>query len=123
MLDASVFFKQKLRHTLERLLLEMCRLRTHCCTEPYVIATNRQLSAMHPIYKLLHPHLRYTMEINALAREALINANGVIEKGFTPRKYSLEVSSAAYDQLWQFDLQALPADLISRYDDEPPHSL
>nr|ACD43485.1 lipoxygenase 2 [Olea europaea] len=102
-------------------------LRTHCCTEPYVIATNRQLSAMHPVYKLLHPHLRYTMEINALAREALINANGVIEKGFTPRKYSLEVSSAAYDQLWQFDLQALPADLISRgmavEDPAAPHGL
>ncbi|CAH2042005.1 unnamed protein product, partial [Thlaspi arvense] len=50
-------------------------LRTHCATEPYIIATNRQLSAMHPIYRLLHPHFRYTMEINALAREALINAD------------------------------------------------
>lgn len=91
------------------------RLRTHCCTEPYIIATNRQLSAMHPIYRLLHPHLRYTMEINALAREALINAQGIIENAFSPAKYSMELCSAAYDQLWQFDLQALPADLISRY--------
>lgn len=89
-------------------------LRTHCCTEPYIIATNRQLSAMHPIYRLLHPHLRYTMEINALAREALINANGIIERSFSPGKYSIELSSVAYDQLWQFNLQALPADLINR---------
>ncbi|KAL3718680.1 hypothetical protein ACJRO7_003751 [Eucalyptus globulus] len=36
-------------------------LRIHCATEPYIIAANRQLSAMHPIYKLLHPHFRYTM--------------------------------------------------------------
>ncbi|XAR62391.1 Linoleate 13S-lipoxygenase [Bertholletia excelsa] len=102
-------------------------LRTHCATEPYIIATNRQLSALHPIYRLLHPHFRYTMEINALAREALINANGIIESSFSPAKYSMEISSVAYDQQWQFDLQALPADLISRgmavEDSTAPHGL
>ncbi|XP_024185585.1 linoleate 13S-lipoxygenase 2-1, chloroplastic isoform X2 [Rosa chinensis] len=89
-------------------------LRTHCCTEPYIIAANRQLSAMHPIYRLLHPHFRYTMEINALARESLINAGGIIEACFSPAKYSIELSSAAYDQLWRFDMEALPSDLIRR---------
>ncbi|KAJ7980724.1 Lipoxygenase [Quillaja saponaria] len=102
-------------------------LRTHCATEPYIIATNRQLSVLHPVYRLLHPHFRYTMEINALARQALINASGVIESGFTPNKYSIEISSVAYDQQWQFDLQALPADLISRglavEDPNAPHGL
>ncbi|KAL6505330.1 hypothetical protein OROGR_025147 [Orobanche gracilis] len=102
-------------------------LRSHCCTEPYIIATNRQLSAMHPIYRLLHPHLRYTMEINALARAALINANGIIETSFSPGKYSMELSSVAYDKLWQFNLEALPADLISRgmavEDTNAPHGL
>ncbi|KAL7151783.1 hypothetical protein ABFS83_04G054100 [Erythranthe nasuta] len=102
-------------------------LRTHCVTEPYVIATNRQLSAMHPIYRLLHPHLRYTMEINALARQSLISANGVIESSFSPGKYSVELSAAAYDQLWQFNLEALPADLINRgmavEDPTAPHGL
>ncbi|KAF5181683.1 Lipoxygenase 2 protein, partial [Thalictrum thalictroides] len=89
-------------------------LRTHCCMEPYIIAANRQLSAMHPIYKLLRPHFRYTMEINAFARQSLINAEGIIESGFFPRRYSMELSSAAYDQLWRFDQEALPADLIRR---------
>ncbi|GAB4856081.1 hypothetical protein Ancab_024721 [Ancistrocladus abbreviatus] len=102
-------------------------LRTHCCTEPYIIATNRQLSAMHPIYRLLHPHFRYTMEINALAREALINAEGIIESSFSPGKYSMELSSALYDQQWRFDWQALPADLLSRgmavKDPSAPHGL
>ncbi|KAG6437949.1 hypothetical protein SASPL_102880 [Salvia splendens] len=102
-------------------------LRTHCCVEPYIIATHRQLSAMHPIYRLLHPHLRYTMEINALARQALINADGIIETSFSPGKYSMELSSVAYDLLWQFDLQALPAELISRgmavEDPSAPHGL
>ncbi|XP_062083950.1 linoleate 13S-lipoxygenase 2-1, chloroplastic-like [Humulus lupulus] len=102
-------------------------LRTHCATEPYIIATNRQLSAMHPIYRLLHPHFRYTMEINALAREALINAGGIIESAFTPGKYSMELCADAYDQLWRFDQEALPADLINRgmavEDPSAPHGL
>ncbi|KAJ7980729.1 Lipoxygenase [Quillaja saponaria] len=102
-------------------------LRTHCATEPYIIATNRQLSVLHPVYRLLHPHFRYTMEINALARQSLINAGGIIESSFTPDKYSIEISSVAYDQQWQFDLQALPADLISRglavEDLNAPHGL
>ncbi|GKA79012.1 linoleate 13S-lipoxygenase 3-1, chloroplastic-like protein, partial [Tanacetum coccineum] len=45
---------------------------------------NRQSSAMHPIYKLLHPHIRFTLEINAIARQNLPNADGVIQQGFTP---------------------------------------
>ncbi|XP_047317908.1 linoleate 13S-lipoxygenase 2-1, chloroplastic-like [Impatiens glandulifera] len=102
-------------------------LRTHCCVEPYIIATHRQLSAAHPIYKLLHPHFRYTMEINALARQALINSDGIIESSFSPGKYSIELSSVAYDKLWRFDHEALPANLISRglavEDPSAPHGL
>ncbi|XP_004310200.1 PREDICTED: lipoxygenase 6, chloroplastic [Fragaria vesca subsp. vesca] len=89
-------------------------LRTHASMEPYIIATHRQLSSMHPIYKLLHPHMRYTLEINALARQALINGGGIIEASFSPGKYAMEVSSAAYKSMWRFDLEALPADLIRR---------
>ncbi|KAG5521893.1 hypothetical protein RHGRI_034201 [Rhododendron griersonianum] len=89
-------------------------LRTHACMESYIIATNRQLSSMHPIYKLLHPHMRYTLEINALARQSLINGGGIIEACFSPGKYSMEISSAAYKSMWRFDMEALPADLIRR---------
>ncbi|XP_020110641.1 lipoxygenase 6, chloroplastic [Ananas comosus] len=89
-------------------------LRTHACMEPYIIATHRQLSSMHPIFKLLHPHMRYTMEINALARQSLINGGGIIENCFTPGKYSMELSAAAYKSMWRFDMEALPADLLRR---------
>ncbi|CAN1359032.1 Linoleate 13S-lipoxygenase 2-1, chloroplastic [Linum perenne] len=102
-------------------------LRTHCCTEPYIIAAKRQLSAMHPIHRLLSPHFRYTMEINALARQALINAGGVIESTFSTLKYSIEASSAIYDKVWRFDHEALPKDLISRgmavEDPSAPHGV
>ncbi|KAE8728141.1 Linoleate 9S-lipoxygenase A [Hibiscus syriacus] len=51
----------------------------HAVIEPFIIATHRQLSVVHPIYKLLHPHFRDTMNINALACQSLINADGVLE--------------------------------------------
>ncbi|KAH8484985.1 hypothetical protein H0E87_026668 [Populus deltoides] len=102
-------------------------LRTHCATEPYIIAANRQLSAMHPIYRLLHPHFRYTMEINADARNSLINAGGTIESTFAPGKYCMELSSVIYDKQWRFDHQGLPKDLVSRgmaiEDPSSPHGL
>ncbi|XP_024985943.1 linoleate 13S-lipoxygenase 2-1, chloroplastic-like [Cynara cardunculus var. scolymus] len=102
-------------------------LRTHCATEPYIIATNRHLSQMHPIKRLLTPYFRFTMQINALARLLLINAEGVIESTFGPGKYNVELSSEAYDQQWRFDQEALPANLISRgmavEDPTAPHGL
>ncbi|XP_076894829.1 lipoxygenase 2, chloroplastic-like [Bidens hawaiensis] len=102
-------------------------LRTHCVTEPYIIATNRHLSQMHPIKRLLLPHFRYTMQINSLARSALINAGGVIESTFSPGRYCMQICSDAYDQLWRFDHEALPADLISRgmavEDPNAPHGV
>ncbi|XP_074312002.1 linoleate 13S-lipoxygenase 2-1, chloroplastic-like [Silene latifolia] len=102
-------------------------LRTHCCIEPFVIATNRQLSAVHPIYRLLNPYFRYTMEINSLARGSLVNAGGFIETTFSLEKYSMEFGSLVYDKEWRFDHQALPTDLISRgiaiEDESSPHGL
>lgn len=82
---------------------------------------------MHPIARLLNPHFRYTMQINGLARQLLINAGGIIESTFSPDKYSIQLSSDAYDKLWRFDNEGLPADLISRglavEDPSAPHGL
>nr|XP_043622524.1 probable linoleate 9S-lipoxygenase 5 isoform X2 [Erigeron canadensis] len=101
-------------------------LNTHAVIEPFIIATNRQLSVMHPINKLLHPHFRDTMNINATSRNILINSKGILERTFFPGKYSIEMSSKIYKD-WVFPNHALPTDLILRgmaiEDSKSPHGL
>ncbi|XP_020886686.1 LOW QUALITY PROTEIN: linoleate 9S-lipoxygenase 5, chloroplastic [Arabidopsis lyrata subsp. lyrata] len=88
-------------------------LQTHAVIEPFIIASNRQLSVVHPIHKLLHPHFRDTMNINALARHILINSDGVLERTVFPSRYAMEMSSSIYKN-WVFTDQALPKDLLKR---------
>ena len=78
-----------------------------------MIATHRHLSVLHPIHKLLIPHFKDTMFINALARQVLVNAGGIIEDTHFQSKYAMELSSYIYKD-WNFVEQALPMDLTKR---------
>lgn len=69
---------------------------------------------MHPIHRLLDPHFKDTMHINALARSILINSGGILEKILLSGDISMELSSEVYKE-WRFDQQGLPDDLIKRY--------
>ncbi|XP_004510413.1 linoleate 9S-lipoxygenase-like [Cicer arietinum] len=88
-------------------------LNTHAVVEPFIIATNRHLSVVHPIHKLLLPHYRDTMNINSLARNVLVNAEGIIESTFLWGGYALEMSAVVYKD-WVFTEQGLPNDLLKR---------
>ncbi|KAL4355973.1 hypothetical protein HN51_027345 [Arachis hypogaea] len=88
-------------------------LHTHAVVEPFIIATKRRLSVMHPIHRLLNPHFKDTMHINALARIILINSGGVLERTLSSGEISMQLSSELYKE-WRFDEQGLPADLIKR---------
>ncbi|KAF8723242.1 hypothetical protein HU200_021757 [Digitaria exilis] len=102
------------------LFLLRCRINVHATIEPLVIATNRQLSVLHPVHKLLKPHFRNTLHVNAVARQIIFGSgdrrkNGDIFRGiqeviYLPSKYGLEMSSKAYKN-WNFTELALPADL------------
>uniref|UniRef100_A0A3Q3WZT4 Uncharacterized protein n=2 Tax=Mola mola TaxID=94237 RepID=A0A3Q3WZT4_MOLML len=61
-------------------------MRTHFLAEVYIVAALRCLPEIHPIYKLLFPHFRYTLHINTGGRKSLFGPDG-----------ALHTSSLGYD--------------------------
>jgi linoleate 9S-lipoxygenase len=53
------------------------------------------------------------MNINSLARNVLVNAEGIIESTFLWGGHALEMSAVAYRD-WAFPDQGLPNDLLKR---------
>ena len=69
---------------------------------------------MHPVAALLHPHLKYTMAADRVARSSLFGAGGFIETAFSFGEYAMRICSTVYDRQWHFDTEGLPGDLVNR---------
>ena len=54
-------------------------LRCRLFMEPIAVACRRQLPSLHPLWKLLAPHIKGVIAINTLGRERLIPAGGVVD--------------------------------------------
>ncbi|XP_063042919.1 hydroperoxide isomerase ALOXE3-like [Engraulis encrasicolus] len=89
-------------------------LRTHLLAEAYAIATLRHLPSAHPLYKLLVPHLRYTLHVNTLGRESLISEDGAISMYTSTGREGMEVVMKKAMQAVKYSALCLPEDIIAR---------
>jgi len=76
---------------------------THLIIEPMIVAMHRQLAETHPLYKLLIPHFRFTININDDAIHSLIVPGGVVACNVgIAIESSLELVTRAH-QAWRWD--------------------
>ena len=54
----------------------------HATIEAFAVGTQRNLPDPHPIFKLLRPHLSYTIAINSRGRDTLMNVGGIVDQYF-----------------------------------------
>jgi arachidonate 5-lipoxygenase len=82
--------------------------------EVFAVATFRHLAAVHPIYKLLHPHLHRVIAVNVLGRQHLHPAhNGMFERFLGAGQQYQALLRQAYTN-FSLDALHLPTDLKER---------
>ncbi|KAK2175219.1 hypothetical protein NP493_743g03006 [Ridgeia piscesae] len=89
-------------------------LQTRLVMEVFAVATLRNLPPVHPLYKLLFPHLRYCIAINVLGRR-LIQApdDGLLQKLLATGGQHAQLVQRCYKSFHFNDLH-LPTDLKER---------
>ncbi|XP_049612604.1 hydroperoxide isomerase ALOXE3-like isoform X2 [Syngnathus scovelli] len=86
---------------------------THFLSEVWAMSLFRNISAIHPIHKLLIPHFRWTLHLNTQGREFLLGPSGTFATSAIGVDGTLELMARAQDELTYTSL-CLPDDIGAR---------
>ena len=93
----------------------VCHLgQTHLIMEAAALATKRNLSARHPLYKLLMPHFEGTLAINNSAAHSMLAPGGVIDLSFGGTLESMIRLAGRAVSEYDFHAAMPPADFARR---------
>ncbi|KAI8492266.1 Arachidonate 5-lipoxygenase [Branchiostoma belcheri] len=88
---------------------------THLIIGACATCTHRQLSASHPMFRLMAPHFLYLLAINTLALETLVCPGGWIDESMHMGRLGLFDIIKKVWKDWRMDVQGtLPAELENR---------
>ncbi|GAA6228760.1 polyunsaturated fatty acid lipoxygenase ALOX15B-like isoform X1 [Lates japonicus] len=72
--------------------------KTHLLAESFAMATLRNLPMIHPLYKLLIPHHRYTLHINIIARAVLYGPGSILGNSSVGEEGQMELMRRGLSQ-------------------------
>ncbi|XP_030644124.1 hydroperoxide isomerase ALOXE3-like [Chanos chanos] len=89
-------------------------LRTHLVAEVFALATLRNFPTVHPLFKLLIPHTRYTLHINIMARQMLVSDDGFFAESTALGKVGLLTLLRRASSTLTYSSLCLPDDIKAR---------
>jgi hypothetical protein len=87
--------------------------RTHVCMEPMAVSMRRNMSTMHPVYKLLRPYLRYLIPACVENRNSLMEVAGIFPSVLALNDQVARLCREEYTR-WVIQTTGLPFDLETR---------
>eukprot|EP00873_Tetraselmis_striata_P002170 jgi/Tetstr1/422434/TSEL_013272.t1 len=95
-------------HVMKSLYLE-----AYAVMEPFAVALQRRLSALHPVFRLLRPHLRHCIAANVTARRWLTGPAGLLQHCFSCGPRAEGLVQHMYSK-WSVESMGMPQNLLAR---------
>ncbi|XP_062267016.1 hydroperoxide isomerase ALOXE3-like isoform X2 [Platichthys flesus] len=88
-------------------------MNTHFMGEVYTVATLRCFPVIHPLYKLLIPHFKSTLDINIRARTSLLGPDGIFKISTTGLEGTIEIMRRSLREI-TYSSVCLPENIAAR---------
>ncbi|XP_049915016.1 hydroperoxide isomerase ALOXE3-like [Epinephelus moara] len=79
----------------------------------FTVATLRCFPVFHPLYKLLIPHFRYTLQINTMGQKSIYGPDGILSKTSAGLQGNIGLAEKAHSELTYSSL-CLPENITAR---------